>query len=104
MSRFPALKSISLVFKLLAMVAVVAGIFLAVAGDELMMRIDSVAGGLLTGLLLWAFSELLSVVLAIESNTWMAQNALNRSTTVAWTPASSRSPQPSPAADMTTTV
>lgn len=104
MSRFPALKTISLVFKLLAVAAVVAGVFLAVAGDDVLMRIPSVAGGLLSGLLLWAFSELISVVLAIESNTWMAPNALTRSSTVAWTPASSRSPQPSPADDMTTTV
>ena len=104
MSRFPALKSIALILKFGSVVAVVAGVILAVAEDETLLRLGTVGAGILIALLLWAFSELISVVLAIESNTWMAQNALNRSTTVAWTPASLRPPSPSPGAEMTTTV
>ncbi len=104
MSRFPALKSIALVLKLCAVLAIAAGVILAVAEETMLLRVGTVAGGLLAALVLWAFSELISVALSIEANTWKAQQALTRSNTVAWTPASSRSSIPSPDAEMTSTV
>jgi hypothetical protein len=95
-SRFPALKSIALILKFFAVLAVAGGIVGAVEQDGLLLRLGALAGGLLSALLLWAFSELISVALAIEANTYQAQRALTHANTVAWTPASSRRPVSSP--------
>lgn len=104
MSRFPALKTISMVLKLFSVLAVVSGAAAAFTENELLVRLGAIAGGLLSALMLWALSELISVALAIEANTFLAQQALTRSNTVAWTPASSRPPIPSPGTGATTSV
>jgi len=104
MSHFPVLKTISMVLKLFAVLSIAGGIVAAFAEGDLPVRIGAVAGGLLSALILWAFAELISVALAIESNTFRTQQALTRSNTVAWTPASSRPPTPSPGTGMTTSV
>ncbi len=101
MSRFPALKSIALVFKFFAVLAIASGIVGAVEQNELLLRLGALAGGLLSALMLWAFSELITVALSIEANTFKTQRALTQANTVAWTPASSRPPVSSPDAHTT---
>ena len=96
MSRFPALKSIALILKCFAVLAIASGIVGAVEQDQLLLRLGALTGGLLSALLLWAFSELISVALAFEANTFRTQRAPTQANTVAWTPASSRLPVSSP--------
>jgi hypothetical protein len=50
------------------------------------------------------FAQIRGVIPAIDSNTWLAQNAPNRWTTVVWRLVSSRPPVPSPDVEATTAV
>jgi hypothetical protein len=76
MSRFPVLRTIALLLKGFAALAVLIGVVVALTQDGAAMKIAFLAGALLYGVVLWAFSELISVALAIESNTYLTQQSL----------------------------
>jgi hypothetical protein len=76
MSRFPVLRTIALLLKGFAALAVLIGVVVALTQDGAAMKIAFLAGALLYGVVLWAFSELISVALSIESNTYLTQQSL----------------------------
>ena len=76
MSRFPVLRTIAYLLKGFAVLAVLLGLLVALTQDGGAMKLAYLAGALLYGVMLWAFSELISVALSIESNTYQTQQVL----------------------------
>lgn len=91
MQRFPALTTISMLFKILAVLVLIVGGLsgLVMAGQEFSLTLVIWIGTAIQALGLWAFSEMIAVTLAIEKNTWATHQAL---TTLPRQPQSPASP------------
>lgn len=96
MSRFPASRITRVVFQILAMLSVAGGVIVAVEDQQFAVRLGAIPAGLLAALLFWTGSELITMALSIESNTFLMEKMMARSATASWTPASSRPPLSSP--------
>ena len=70
--RYPALRAISLIYKVLAVLAFLAGLAIGVAQaikGEPLRAVFSIALGIIYAIFLWAGAELILVLLDIEQNT-----------------------------------
>jgi hypothetical protein len=82
MDRFPVLQGISILLKVLAVIILVIGIIGGLLASQQNGGIVSLlglwVGALIWAIGLWAYSELIGVVLAIEENTRNTYNAVAR--------------------------
>jgi hypothetical protein len=76
MQRFPALSTISMLLKVLAVLVLIIGLIAGLVASGWEIRLPIWIGAAIQALLLWAFAEMIAVALAIEKNTWATHQAL----------------------------